>query len=388
MLPPILPLYERMGMRFTHGKGMYLYTDKEEKYLDFAAGYAANSLGHAHPKMVATLREQAGKVWHLCNRFIIPGLEEFSQKLVDNTFADTVYVSNTGAEAVESAVKFGRRYQNHNNTGKYKCIAIKKSFHGRTLAATSASDEKKIIGYEPAVEGFIHVEFNDIEALRAAITPEVGMVLLEPIQGEGGIRMHSKEYIKELRRICDEKDLILIFDEVQCGAARTGYLYAYEFYDVIPDIVATAKGIGGGFPVAATIMNEKVGATIEPASHGSTFGGNPLAMAVGNVAMDILTDKSFLDQVRKTGEYLDAKLIELAESFPDHIMEVRGIGLMKGLKMHDDYSPYEISDKLANEHVVSIPAGDNVMRITPPLICQAEHCDEFIAAFSKVLKTI
>ncbi len=375
----VLPVYARCDLEFERGEGVYLFTADGECYLDFAAGIAVNSLGHAHPHLVSELQDQAAKLWHVSNLYHIEGLEKLAQRLADNSFADYIFFSNSGAEAVECGIKMIRKY--HDETGnpdKYRIITFAGSFHGRTLATISAAGKDKVLkGFEPAVDGFDQVAFGDIEAVKAAITPETGGVLIEPIQGEGGINAASEEFLQELRKLCDDNGLLLFLDEIQCGMGRTGKIFAHENFGIKPDIVASAKGIGSGFPLGACLATKKAAQGMTAGSHGSTYGNNPLAMRVGNAVMDIILADGFFDNVTRIGEYLKEKLEELAGKFPSVIEEVRGIGLMLGVKLTSDSR--EFVQKLRERNLLTVPAAENVVRILPPLVITEQHADEAVA---------
>ena len=337
-ITPLMPVYPRSPVRPVRGEGPYLYGEQGERYLDFAAGIAVNLLGHGHPHLTKAIQEQAATLMHVSNLYGSPQGEALAQRLVDKTFADTVFFTNSGAEAVECSIKTARRYHFANGAPEnHNLITFSNAFHGRTMATISATDQAKLRdGFAPLLTGFTVVPFNDLEAALAAIDENTAGFLLEPIQGEGGIRPASQEFISGLRAACDERDLMLVFDEVQCGVARTGTLYAYEHYGVAPDIMATAKGIGGGFPMGACLATEKAAAGMVIGTHGSTFGGNPLAMAAGQAVLDVVANDEFLSQVRQTGERLRAALEQMIPNH-DHLFEsVRGVGLMLGIKMKTD----------------------------------------------------
>lgn len=387
MISPIMPFYNRAPTKFIYGGGVYLYDADNKQYLDMAAGYAANSFGHCHPRLVKALQRQSEKFWHLSNRFEIPGMYQYSKKLVDNTFADTVYIANTGAEAVESAIKVARKYfKTKGLKNKYRVITIDGAFHGRTLACASAGSKEKIVGFEPPVDGFDRVAFNDIAALQAAVTEDTMAVMIEPIQGEGGIRPHSREYMQQLRELCTAHNLLLILDEVQCGAGRTGYFCAYDMYGIKPDLVALAKGIGGGFPVSACLATEEIGQAMEIGIHGSTFGGNPLAIAVASEVLDMLLAPGFLEGVQGMGEFLKRELQNLLSLHSDKVLEVRGTGLMLGIQLVNDISARKFIDHLLSHQLISIAAAENVVRFTPPLIIERSHCAEAISKLDKALR--
>ena len=337
-ITPLMPVYPRSPVRPVRGEGAYLYGEQGERYLDFAAGIAVNLLGHGHPHLTKAIQEQAATLIHVSNLYGSPQGEAFAQRLVDLTFADTVFFTNSGAEAVECAIKTARRYHfAKGNAHKHNLITFSNAFHGRTMATISATDQAKLRdGFAPLLTGFTVVEFNDLDAALAAIDENTAGFLLEPIQGEGGIRPATHEFLSGLRAACDEQDLMLVFDEVQCGVARTGALYAYEHYGVTPDIMASAKGIGGGFPLGACLATEKAAAGMVIGTHGSTYGGNPLAMAAGQAVFDIVANEEFLAGVRERGERLRAALEQMIPNH-DHLFEsVRGVGLMLGIRMKAD----------------------------------------------------
>ena len=380
----VLPVYKRSNYCFAHGEGAYLYTAENERYLDFGAGIAVNSLGHSHPAIVKALQEQAAKLWHVSNLYHIEGLEEYAQRLCDASFADKVFFCNSGAEAVECGIKMVRKY--HDETGnpeKFRIITFTGAFHGRTLTTISASDRAKVMqGFEPAVEGFDHVAFNDLEAAKAAITPETGGILVEVIQGEGGIRSTTPKFLKGLRTLADKHGLLLFFDAVQCGMGRTGKLFAHEWYGVTPDIASTAKGIGGGFPLGACLATDNAAQGMKPGTHGSTYGSNPLAMAVGSAVLNELLAPGFLENVVQTGDYLSHQLHQLQQQFPEVIVEIRGRGLMIGIKVTPDAA--EFVEKLRQHHLLTVPASDNVVRILPPLNITQSHVDEALTIIKAV----
>jgi acetylornithine/N-succinyldiaminopimelate aminotransferase len=386
MISPILPLYERADLDFSHGEGVYLYTTDGKRYLDFASGYAALALGHCHPKMVEAIQMQSKKLWHLSNRYKIPGMYEYCKKLIDNSFADTMFMANSGAEAVECMIKMTRRYFNEKGQlNRYHIITLEGAFHGRTLACATAGSAEKIKGFEPPVEGFDRVPFNDIEALKKAITKDTAGIMIELIQGEGGMRPLSDEYVKELRAICDKEGILLLIDEVQSGMGRTGDLFAYATYGVKPDLVALGKGLGSGYPVSACLATEEVGKAMKSGSHGSTFGGNPMAIAVGNVVLDVMLERGFLDGVKLVSNYLKEELEKLAVKYPKYIECITGKGLMLGIKFRKDVEVEYFTNLCRDNLILSIPASGNVMRLTPPLIIDNKHVDEAISCLSKAL---
>jgi len=381
-ITPLMPVYPRSPVRPVRGEGPYLYGEQGEKYLDFAAGIAVNLLGHGHPVLTKAIQDQAATLMHVSNLYGSPQGEAFARRLTDLTFADTVFFTNSGVEAVECAIKTARRYHYAGgNPEKHTLISFRNAFHGRTMATISATDQPKMIeGFAPLLEGFKVVEFDNLEAALGAIDETTAGFLLEPIQGEGGIRPASKEFIQGLRKACDDNDLMLVFDEVQCGVARTGYLYAYEYYGVTPDIMASAKGIGGGFPMGACLATEKAARGMLIGTHGSTYGGNPLAMAAGQAVFDVVANEEFLTQVRQTAERLRSSLEQMIPNH-DHLFEsVRGLGLMLGIKMKTDSRAFV--NYLRTRGLLTVAAGDNVMRILPPLNIEEAHIREFVDMLS------
>ncbi|GGC93495.1 aspartate aminotransferase family protein [Chelatococcus reniformis] len=368
MTSPLLPTFARADLQFDRGEGLWLVTRDGERYLDFGAGVAVNSLGHAHPHLVEALTTQAAKVWHTSNLYRIPEGERLAQRLVDATFADRVFFTNSGAEALECAIKMARKYHSANGEpGRYRVITFEGAFHGRTLATIAAGGQAKYLeGFGPKVDGFDQVELGDDEALRAAIGPETAAILIEPIQGEGGVRVVEPAKLRALRALCDEHGLLLIFDEVQTGVGRTGKLFAHEWTGVTPDIMGIAKGIGGGFPLGACLSTEAAGKGMTASVHGTTFGGNPLAMAVGNAVLDVVLAPGFLEHVRAMGLLLKQRLAEIKDRFPSLIVEVRGEGLMLGLKMNVPNTDFIAAAQA--QHLLLIGAGENTVRLLPPLI--------------------
>ncbi|HXL99526.1 MAG TPA: aspartate aminotransferase family protein [Rhizomicrobium sp.] len=368
MFPSLLPTYSRADVAFVRGEGCFIYAEDGQRYLDFGAGIAVNALGHAHPALVAAITEQAGKLWHTSNLYRIPGQERLAKRLVDATFADTVFFTNSGVEAIEASIKMARRY--HYAKGepeRFRIISFEGAFHGRTLAAIAAGGQAKYLeGFGPKVEGFDQVPFGDMKALEAAVTPATAALLIEPIQGEGGLRPATPEYLRSLRKLCDERGMLLIFDEVQTGVGRTGKLFAYEWSGVTPDIMAIAKGIGGGFPMGACLATERAASGMTPGSHATTFGGNPLAMAVGNAVLDVVLAPEFLEHVQKVANYARQQLGSLTAEHPDVFEDVRGEGLMLGLKLKVPNT--EFIDRLRARHMLAVGAGGNVVRLLPPLI--------------------
>ena len=372
-------LYEtfaRAPLAFERGEGCWLVTESGERYLDFAGGIAVNSLGHGHPHLVAALTEQAGKLWHVSNLYQIPDQSRLGERLAANTFADKVFFTNSGAEALECAIKTARRFHYVNgNPDRYRIITIEGAFHGRTLATIAAGGQPKYLeGFGPKVEGFDQVPFDDIEALKKAITPETAAILIEPVQGEGGIRLVPAPFMQKLRALCDEHGLLLILDEVQSGIGRTGKLFAYEWSNIAPDIMAIAKGIGGGFPVGACLATDHAAMGMTAGVHGTTFGGNPLAMAVGNAVLDVVLEDGFLQAVQDKALVAKQALASVVDEFPEVFEEVRGSGLMLGLKCRVPNGA--VNAALRNEHMLAVPAGDNVVRLLPPLTVSDDEIRE------------
>ncbi|HEV7415807.1 MAG TPA: aspartate aminotransferase family protein [Tianweitania sediminis] len=365
--------FSRAPLAFDRGEGTWLITVDGERYLDFAGGIAVNSLGHAHPHLVQALNEQAGKLWHTSNLYQIPGQERLAERLVATTFADKVFFTNSGAEALECAIKTARRYHFvKGQPDRFRILTFQGAFHGRTLATIAAGGQEKYLeGFGPKVEGFDQVGWDHIEAIRAAITPETAAILIEPVQGEGGLRPASAQYLSQLRALCDEHGLLLIFDEVQCGIGRTGKLFAYEWSGVAPDLMAIAKGIGGGFPVGACLATEDAASGMTPGVHGTTFGGNPLAMAVGNAVLDVVLEDGFLDEVTRKANLMKQGLAEIADTFPEVVEGIRGSGLMLGLKCRMPNGT--VNAALRDHKFLAVPAGDNVVRLLPPLTVSDEE---------------
>ncbi len=381
-ITPLMPVYPRSPVRPVRGEGVYLYGKGGEQYLDFASGIAVNLLGHGHPRLTKAIQDQAATLIHVSNLYGSPQGEKLAQRLVDTTFADTVFFTNSGAEAVEASIKTARRYHHHHgNPHKNVLITFSSAFHGRTMATISATNQEKLRdGFAPLLPGFAVVEFDDLEAARAAMTEHTAGFLLETVQGEGGIRPASPKFIKGLRKLCDENDLMLVLDEVQCGYGRTGKMFAYEHYGVEPDIMAVAKGIGGGFPLGACLATEKAAAGMVVGTHGSTYGGNPLAMAAGEAVLDVVDKPEFLEHVTRMGERLRGALEQMIPNH-DHLFEsVRGIGLMLGIKMKSDSRAFV--GYLREHGLLTVAAGDNVLRVLPPLIIEEAHVTEFVERLS------
>jgi len=379
--------YNRKKIAFKKGKGSYLFSTNGKKYLDFVQGIAVNSLGHAHTKLIKTLSEQSKKVWHVSNAFIIPEGEQLAKKIVKKTFADFVMFQNSGAEATEAAIKVARRYfYSIGKPKKNKVLCIKNSFHGRTLAAIYASGSKKMTeGFGPKVSGFDHFEFGNYKSLKKKITKNTAAVMVETIMGEGGIKMIPDWFLKEIRKLCDKKNVLLILDEIQCGIGRTGDFFAFEKSKVKPDIVPIAKGIGGGFPIGAVLMNKKVASGMIAGTHGSTFGGNPLAMKIGNTVFDIISKKNFLNNVKKNSQYFNKELNKIKKLYPNIIKDIRGRGFLIGLQLQKDQT--EFIKKLMSNKLLTIRAAENVVRILPPLNVKRSELNEGLRIIKKVCST-
>ena len=385
---PLYDTYARAPLRFERGEGVWLVAEDGTRYLDFAAGVAVNSLGHAHPHLVSALKDQADKVWHLSNLYEVPGQESLSRRLTEATFADKVFFTNSGAEALECAIKTARRYHfSKGHPEKCHIITFEGAFHGRTLATIAAGGQAKYLeGFGPKAPGFYQVPFNDMPAVKAAITEETAAILIEPIQGEGGIRTVSKEFLQELRSLCDEYGLLLILDEVQCGIGRTGKLFAYEWAGITPDIMAVAKGIGGGFPLGACLATAQAASGMVAGTHGSTYGGNPLAMAVGNAVLDVVLADGFLQHVRDVALVFRQGLASLADRFPDIIEEIRGDGLMLGIKAKIPSA--DLLKAIRAERLLAVPAGENVIRLLPPLVTTAEEAREGLSRLERAAEQL
>jgi len=385
-ISPLMPVYPRCGVRPVRGDHCHLIDEDGTRYLDFASGIAVNLLGHSHKGLIEAIQRQAETLMHVSNLYGSPQGEKLAQQLVDNTFADTVFFTNSGAEAVEGAIKAARAY--HQNAGeagdknRFELITFANAFHGRTMATISASNQTKMHhGFSPLLDGFKYAEFDDLESARALIGPHTAGFLVEPIQGEGGIRPASDGFMKGLRALCDEHDLMLVLDEVQCGVARTGKLYAHEHYGIEPDILATAKGLGGGFPLGAVIATEKAARGMTFGTHGSTYGGNPLAMAAGSAVFDAVANEAFLAEVTEKGERLRTRLEQFIGNYPELFQLVRGKGLMLGLKMKVESRPFFVHLR-DNHQLLTVAAGDNTLRVIPPLVISDAEIDEFFEKLS------
>ncbi|MXO75601.1 acetylornithine/succinylornithine family transaminase [Altererythrobacter aerius] len=382
-ITPLMPVYPRSGVRPVRGEHCHLIDEDGTRYLDFASGIAVNLLGHSHAGLISAIQQQAATLMHVSNLYGSPQGERLAQRLVDLTFADTVFFTNSGAEAVECAIKTARSYHQHaGNDDRYELITFRNAFHGRTMATISASNQDKMHkGFMPLLAGFKYAEFDDLESAKALMGPNTAGFLVEPIQGEGGIRPASDDFLRGLRQLADENDLMLVFDEVQCGVARTGRLYAYEHYGIEPDILASAKGIGGGFPLGACLATEKAARGMVFGSHGSTYGGNPLAMAAGEAVLDAVATDEFLAEVREKGERLRSRLEQFIGNYADLFESVRGKGLMLGLRMHGESRPFYVHLR-DNHQLLTVAAGDNTLRVLPPLVAGDAEFDEFFDRLS------
>ena len=385
----ILPIHKRLDVAFKKGKGVHIIDDKSRKYLDFGAGIAVNALGHCHPKLVKAIQKQSKKLWHVSNAYKINELETLANLITKNTFADYAFFCNSGAEAIECVIKMIRKYFYDKKQDKYEIITFKGSFHGRTLATIAASNNEKYLeGFAPKLEGFKSAKFNDIESVKKLINKNTAGILIEPIQGEGGIIPADKQFMKDLAKLAKENDLLLALDEVQCGVGRTGYLYAYEYYGIKPDIIASAKGLGGGFPVGACLATKKAASGMKFGTHGTTYGGNPLAMKVTKTVLDLILQKDFLENIKTNGELLQNGLKELQNEFPKIVKEVRGIGLMLGLELNTKYSNLDFVNILKYCGLLAIAASQNTVRFIPPLIIEKKHIKKAILIVkSALLKT-
>jgi acetylornithine/N-succinyldiaminopimelate aminotransferase len=385
---PLYDTYSRAPLRFERGEGVWLITESGERYLDFGAGVAVTSVGHGHPHVVGALKDQADKVWHLSNIYEIPGQERLAKRLTDATFAEKVFFTNSGAEALECAIKTARRYQYaKGHPERFHIITFEGAFHGRTLATIAAGGQEKYLeGFGPKAPGFDQVPFGDIEAVRAAITDATAAILIEPVQGEGGVRPATNEFMKALRQICDENGLLLILDEVQTGVGRTGKLFAHEWAGITPDIMAVAKGIGGGFPLGACLATAEAASGMKAGTHGSTYGGNPLAMAVGNAVLDIILEESFLQHVNDVALVFRQGLASLHDRFPDVIEDIRGEGLLLGVKAAVPSA--ELLQAIRGANLLAIPAGDNVIRLLPPLVVTADEAREGLARLERAAESV
>jgi acetylornithine/N-succinyldiaminopimelate aminotransferase len=383
VFPALLPTYNRTDIAFVRGEGSYLFAEDGKRYLDLGAGIAVAAFGHANPRLVAALTAQAGKLWHTSNLYRVPGQESLSKKLVANTFADTAFFTNSGTEAIELAIKMARRCQFvSGHPERFHIVSFEGAFHGRTYAAINAGgNEKYLEGFGPRMPGFDQVPLGDLEAVKKAIGPETAALIIEPLQGESGVRAATPDFLRALRKLCDDNGLLLIFDEIQTGLGRTGKFFAYDWLGITPDIMTVAKALGGGFPVGAVLATAEAAKGMTVGTHGTTYGGNPLAMAVGNEAIDMILAPGFLDHVNKIANYMHQQLGALVASHPDVFDSVRGQGLMIGLKMKTD-APAFIAGCRANGLIV-LPAGDNVVRLLPPLTLSEAEAREGLELLGK-----
>jgi acetylornithine/N-succinyldiaminopimelate aminotransferase len=388
MTSRLLPIYARTNLAFERGEGAWLTATTGERYLDFGSGVAVNALGHAHPALVAALTEQAQKVWHVSNIYRIPEGERLAARFCEATFADTVFFCNSGTEAMEAAIKVARKY--HAADGhpeRFRIITFDGSFHGRTLAALAAAGNKKYLdGFGPPAEGFDQMPFGDLDAVRRAIGPATAAIMIEPVQGEGGVRVAPPQFLRALRHLCDTHGLLLVFDEVQTGIGRTGDLFAYQHLGLTPDILSTAKGIGGGFPLGACLATAEAARGMTAGTHGSTFGGNPLAMAVGNAVLDVVLAPGFLDRVRRSSILLRQRLAEIKDRYSNVVAEIRGEGLLLGMRAVVPNN--ELVDALRAEKLLTIAAGDNVVRLLPPLIIGEEEINEAVGRIERACSAV
>ena len=380
-----MPTFARVHLAFERGEGVWLIAANGERYLDFTSGVAVNALGHAHPRLVAALTEQAQKLWHVSNLYEIPESERAARRLCETSFADVVFFCNSGAEAVEGAIKCARKYQSvSGQPERYRIVTFEGAFHGRTLATLAAGGQKKYLdGFGPVVEGFDQVPFGDLDAVKRAIGKQTAAIMIEPLMGEGGVRVVEPSFLRALRELCDEHGLMLVVDEVQSGMGRTGQLFCYEWSGVTPDIMSLAKALGGGFPVGAVLATDEAAAGMTAGTHGSTFGGNPLAMSAVNATLDVMLEPGFLDRVRRIGLLLKQRLAEIKDRYPALIAEVRGEGLLIGLRMLVPAG--ELVDATRAEHMLTVGAGDNVVRLLPPLITSEQEMSEGIARLDRAL---
>ena len=386
MIPAVMPTYGRWDIAVERGEGLYLYATDGRKFLDFTSGIAVTSLGHCHPHLIEAVTAQAQKLWHTSNLFQIPGQQRLAERLIANSFADTVFFNNSGAEAVELSLKVARKYQSETgHPERYRVIGCQGSFHGRSFATLAAAGaEGYLKGFGPVMDGFDHVAFNNLNEMRAAVTDQTAAILVEPVQGEGGVRAPSADYLRGLRDICDEFGLLLVYDEVQCGMGRTGKLFAHQWAGVAPDVMAVAKALGNGFPIGACLATEKAAVGMIAGSHGSTFGGNPMAVACGNAVLDVMLEPGFFERAQRMSQLLQDRLQKLVDAYPKLFAELRGSGLLLGVRCHIPAGDFVT--KLRANGLLCLTAGDNVMRILPPLIVGEREIDEALAIMDKVAK--
>ena len=388
MIDPVLPSYSRANLRFVKGEGVWLISENGDKYLDMGAGIAVNCLGHANPHLTKVLTEQANSLWHTSNLYQIPNQEKLAKNLVQSTFADTVFFTNSGTESMECAIKMARKFHHSNgDLERTEIVTFKDSFHGRSLAMISAAGSEKLTkGFEPILSGFLQIEYNNIERLLEVISKKTAAVVLEPIQGEGGIIPAQENFLLEVKKLCVENEILLILDEIQCGVGRTGTLFAHEEYNITPDIMAIAKGIGGGFPLGACLATESAAKGMTAGTHGSTYGGNPLACAVGNAVLDIINDQEFLTKVKDKSLLLKQKLAYLLDQHPEIFEEIRGKGLMIGLKCK--IPNIDLINAGYKKGVITVPGGDNTIRLLPPLNITGEEIDLAVTMLDKCAKDL
>ncbi|WP_417820182.1 aspartate aminotransferase family protein [Terasakiella sp.] len=387
MTNAVMKTYAPADVVFDKGEGVYLIAEDGKRFLDFGAGVAVTCLGHAHPHLVSALTEQAAKLWHCSNLYRIKGQERFARRLADSTFGDVVFSCNSGAEANECAIKIARKYFAAKGSKRYRILTFSGAFHGRTMATLSAGKQAKHCdGFGPMLDGFDQVAFNNLDAARAAITEETAAVHVEPVQGEGGMRPADIAFLQGLRQLCDEHGILLMMDEVQTGVGRTGKLFAHEWAGITPDVMAIAKGIGGGFPVGACIATAEAASGMAPGAHGSTYGGNPLAMAATNAVLDVVLEDGFLNRVAQMGEYLQKRMDDVVAKYPQIVKGARGLGLMVGFECVVPNT--DLVAQCFNNGLLAVPAGDNVMRLLPPLVVQEEHIEAAIAIIERSCKEL
>lgn len=387
MTNAVMKTYAPADVVFDKGEGVYLIAEDGKRFLDFGAGVAVTCLGHAHPHLVSALTEQAAKLWHCSNLYRIKGQERFARRLADSTFGDVVFSCNSGAEANECAIKIARKYFAAKGSKRYRILTFSGAFHGRTMATLSAGKQAKHCdGFGPMLDGFDQVAFNDLDAARAAITDETAAIHVEPVQGEGGMRPADMAFLKGLRQLCDEHGILFMMDEVQTGVGRTGKLFAHEWAGITPDVMAIAKGIGGGFPVGACIATAEAASGMAPGAHGSTYGGNPLAMAATNAVLDVVLEDGFLNRVAQMGEYLQKRMDDVVVKYPQIVKGARGLGLMVGFECVVPNT--DLVAQCFNNGLLAVPAGDNVMRLLPPLVVQEEHIEAAIAIIERSCKEL
>ena len=384
----VMPTYGRVEISFEKGEGPYLFDGEDNRYLDFCTGIATASLGHAHPHLVQALTEQAGKVWHTSNLYRIPGQEKLAERLVENSFADLVFFCNSGAEASESCIKVARKYHSANgHPERYRIVTIDGAFHGRTLGTLAAGGKPEHLdGFGPVVEGFDHVPAGDVDAMKAAVGPETAAIMVEAVQGEGGVNVMDPNYLKSIRKLCDEEGILMLMDEVQTGMGRTGTLFAYEWEGVSPDVMGLAKALGNGMPIGACLATKEAAKGMTPGTHGSTYGGNPLAVAAANAVLDVMLEDGFFDRVKHITGYLNQKLAGVIDAHPDVIESMRGHGLLIGLKCK--VANLDLVDALRAEGVLTVGAADNIVRLIPPLIVTEAHVDEAMDALERACQAL